>query len=446
MNHIRRVIAGALAGLTLAVTLGGAAAPAAAATGLKLYVDDTPSNNGSTSCPATPYTTLAAGLSAIGSNTSNVTLTICPGTYHPTVGMNFTGFTGLKIIGLGSPIIQVPGGFAGNMIDIVSSTNVTVQGLNIVAPAGLSTTTTATAISFYQSSGKIASNTVSNWHQPMSGTPPFTTTIYHIGIVDFAPSSVKNVSITKNTVYDSQDIGIYVNEAGKPKVTSNRVVFSPSLNASFAWGGGPVKIHTGILAIYAAAGTSITGNQVESYSDVFLMDTSSRGILLYGTSGAKVTGNTVRGTAHQISIESYCDGISANAGLNTVSGNKLYDSWFEGVRILASNIGACANPHADGNKITGNKIYTSLLNSLTPYGIYIAILSGGVADGNTLKGNTLGGFDTPATAIVNNGTHTSISGNKLLAAPPAGTLAATPAAAPGPDTSGPLPAELLNLH
>src|SRR5262249_3214431 len=96
-----------------------AAAASLLTTGGKVvYVDDTPANNGTMTCPVRPGTTnpttIEDGIAALGAAKTNVTLFICPGQYTAqTFGYGFASYTNLKIIGLGNPVISAPAAFTG---------------------------------------------------------------------------------------------------------------------------------------------------------------------------------------------------------------------------------------------------------------------------------------------------------------------------------------------
>jgi hypothetical protein len=446
MNHLRRLLVGIVAGFALVAVMGGSEAPAAAAT--NLFVNDTTANDPSPGyCTHGPsYPTIEAAVAAL-TTTSNVTITICPGLYNPPAGFAFTGYNNLKILGKGGPIINAPGGFIGALFRFIISSKVTVQGLNINGQGTLGASDYAVAIHFINTSGTIKGNTVSQWHQNYGFTPPYSATAATYGIVEQADPPEKKVTIQNNSIYDSQDVGIGVRSTST-KIIKNRVVFSSALNPAFHVGA--VAVQVGILAQYSNKIT-ISGNQVQSDSDLFPINGSSRGILLYSTSNSKVMKNTVRGTSNQISVESHCDDPSfPNASNNKVTGNKLYDSWNNGLVITASASGlGCANPHADFNTATGNKIYNLVLDSAVPYGaLVLAVGSGAVIDRPTIKSNTFAGFAPgyhiyPATGAGGVISNPRFTPNKVLVVPPPGPLnVPSPVDLPIP---GPLPASILNL-
>lgn len=436
MKHAGRLLGSGMAGLVLALVMGGAASPAAASGGLVIYVNDTTANDPTpTFCPPTPYTTILAGLGGIGSATSNVTLTICPGTYAVSGSTTFTGMTNLKMIGKGGPVVVAPIGFSGTLFLFDHVTNATVQGLTIDGQGQLGAN--ANAIEFHDTSGMIKQNTISSWHELYGPTVPTAPAGVATGIMVHEYDFPANVTVQQNTLHDMQDFGIWAMEpyaGGKATIVKNRVVMSPNITPIATLADGPAQ--AGIALFYSAAGSSITGNQILSESDLYPAgSTHTRGIALYESSGTKVTGNTIRGVRYQITVESYCEFVGyANANGNTISGNKLYDVSWDGLLLTASTLyaTACGTPHADLNMFTGNKVYTQMLvPSTIPYGTDILGSGTVTINGNQVKGNTFAGFVSPTYAIHQFGTGITglvSSPNKYLAAPPAGPLSASPAA------------------
>jgi hypothetical protein len=446
MKLFRRSVYGVITGVLFALLMGrDAAASTHVAAGVVIYVDDDDgSNNGSVKC-SSAIRTIAEGLLFLQ---SNATLYICPGNYVSAANTPVNGFTNVKIIGMGSPTIKAGNAFTGDLFKFTNSTNVTVQGLVIDGQGNLGAGAASEAIVFEGTTGTIQGNTITQWHVAYPATPtvPVATTTSVHGIVVKNLIQAGKVNILKNAVYDTQDTGILVyNVANTPvTISGNRVVFSSVIIPDYR-PGATTRIQAGIAIILAANLIAVSGNQVISDADLYPQNSGgyARGILLYGASGVKVMGNTVRGTSAQISIESWCDVVPTPADNNLISGNKLYDTYAVGVYVTARtgeyvNV-ACGVPHATGNKITGNTIYTLDLNPLdNPYGnLYGVFLetqigsSPGATNGeirNTvISGNTIAGFDMnliePRTIAIG-GTQNVISTfgskNKFLAVPPTG--------------------------
>lgn len=426
-------MSGIVLGLMVSVFLGRQAAPVQAAGGLVVYVDDGPGNNGSVKCP-NAFSTIKDAVGQINASgiTNNVTLNICPGTYTAFVTDNyqFLGHTNLKIIGLGNPRVAA-GNYSGAVLfDIQFSTNVTVQGLTIDGQSSL--TITSVAIRFASTSGTIKGNTISGWHQKYTGAVPFTPSSAEFGIVVQTIFSDQTVAIQNNAVYDPQDVGILIaGSAGKIKISGNRVVLGSGVLPVYK-PGGSVVAQAGIGLVDTDPGASVTGNQVISDADLYPENIYTRGIMLYETSGAKVTGNTVRGTTGQITIENYCDNPGAPSNSNLISGNKLYDTISAGVYITArtDHNTNCGTPHADLNKVTGNIIYTYSFTN--PFGVFGVALetehgvsdAGGAIGGTVVTGNTIAGFTNTITILGPQGQVAGLvsSPNKILASPPAGVF------------------------
>jgi parallel beta-helix repeat protein len=412
----------------LALATGLGAAPLAG--GQVVYVDNPNVPNGSVNCPSTPYLTIETGLAAFNGDTSNVTLYVCPGVYDGFGGFGYEigGYTNLKIIGRGNPTIQAIPSFVSSMFAVVDSSNVTIEGLTIDGHGHLGTSATS-AIVFQNSYGTIKGNTITAWHQPYVGTPPFNVgpNPAHSINVSSVPSG-KSVKVQNNTIYDSQDTGILVYNSSAVEVSNNRVVFG---SAIVPYGVGSVApVQAGIALVQTNPGITVSNNQVISDADLFPQAHNyARGIMLLGTIGARVTNNTVRGTAAQITIETWCDWYGAVASNNIVSGNKLYDTISVGVYITARDDASTfcgTTPHADFNQVKQNTIYTLDRNVAdNPFGLFGVLLETrgtGVIGSNTVTNNTIAGFGLDSVNTGGTGAVPDLvwEPNKILTLPPAG--------------------------
>jgi cytochrome b len=119
--------------------------------------------------------------------------------HNPLAGFTFTGYTNLKILGKGGPIVNAPFFFTGDLFHVVNSSKVTVQGLNINGRGFLGAGSYSAAINFANTSGTIKGNTITRWHQDYGSTPPYSPTNPTYGIIDSA-GSVGKVTIQSNTV------------------------------------------------------------------------------------------------------------------------------------------------------------------------------------------------------------------------------------------------------
>lgn len=414
MKRFYRGFIGLCAGLALAASMGMPAAQAAS--GLVVVVDNDPGNNGPINCPQTNNTTLEDAMIAIGATRANVTLIICPGTYQPSHSLEFDSFSGLKIIGLGGPVLEQFGTIPDHFLRVSNSTNVTIQGLTIDGRSSLPTNARTIAIDLEQTSGTVKGNTIINWRQ--NTVSPAADT-YTAAISDFSPSSPEKLSIINNTIYKSGDFGIWVHDAGAVKVMHNRIHFAP-INPAYTFPGNGIPFQAGIALILSGDGTTVSSNQV--ISDEPLLPAgfgSSRGILLLSTSHAKVSGNTISSTAYGITVESYCDDANfPNADSNTISANKVNDPTLAGVVVITNGSGfGCDVSTADRNSITGNTIYQSDVTNGGPLGISLGPVGGGSINGVKVTGNTIGGFLTP---LFNLGAAGTIARNKILTTPPGG--------------------------
>lgn len=433
MKYLRRMISGGLLGMALALAM--TAAPAQAA-GTVLYVDDNPANNGSTVCPATPHTTLPAALAALGGTKTNVTIYVCFGAYNSwTNAVTFDGFTNLKVIGKGGPILFDTGILTGAFITVTNSTKVTVSGLVLDGTGNLAGQ--AIGILFGNSSGTIKGNAIMGWHQDY-GTP---SSVVDVGILVYTTSAAQKVVVDRNTVIDAQNYGIMVSGPGKVQITRNRVAYQSDLDIPSVYAPGPA-IQAGIVLFETGSGVKVTGNVVDRNSGETPLCVSgcttatadvSRGILVMQSSGAVIKGNTVNFMRWGISVESWCNDPSATltqtlANSNTISGNKL-NSNGAGVLILANNYyGTPCVAHADGNTLTGNKI--NRYSSGSSAGVYLKAILPATAAGNVVKSNKFTGYYALAMAIGPDGSGVTglvIQSNKITGAPLTG---AAPAAVP----------------
>jgi hypothetical protein len=410
----------------LALATGLGASPPAA--GLTVYVDNPNVANGSVSCPSTPYLTIETGLAAFNGDKTDVNLVICPGLYDGfgPMGYDLNGYTNLKITGRGNPTIQAIPGFTGPMLQVLNSSNVTVEGLTIDGHGHLGSTGYSAGIEYDNSYGIIKGNTITAWHQDYDGAPPFNVgpNPAHSITAKSVPFG-KSIKIQNNTIYDAQDTGILIYNLSKAEVTNNRVVFG---SAIVPFGvGSAVPIQAGIAAVFTNTGVVISGNEVISDADLFPKNVLyAKGIMLLGTIGARVTGNTVRGAAAHITIEAWCDVYGGLAGDNIISGNKLYDTFSAGIYVTSRDdvSTACGiAPQVFRNQIRGNTIYALTTDDTFGFfGVFMDTWGTGLISDTLIKDNTIAGFPTDR-AIATSGTQniTGTTGtNRILTMPPAG--------------------------
>lgn len=426
MKRFFRMIAASMTGLLVA--FGAASTPASAA-GLMLYVDDDPGNNGSVSCPsgATTYTSLADAVTSLGGNKTNVTITLCPGIYPPaTNAVSLDGFTGLKLIGRGGPLLHASG-YGGNLITISNSSRVLVSGLYL-SGAGTLGSGNASAIAFSATSGTITGNVISDWHQNYNST----LTQFDGAIWVWTTNASQTVTIDKNTIFDAQDYGILYRGPAKAKITKNKIVMHSDISVTQPFDPAP-RVQGGVWLLEAGPGGVVSGNVIESNAGMepfpcvgfcVLFDYTLRGVLLLQTSGAKVTGNTISHTFYGVSVESWCtedSGSEAHADKNVISGNLLTDNK-TGVYVLARDYqGMGCTPHADKNVIKGNRFNRD--TSTGGEGARFTASGVGTAAGNSLVGNSFYGYVTTPSNIVYSGAGDSgsvIGPNKIITMPLAG--------------------------
>jgi hypothetical protein len=405
--------------------------------GVVVYVDDTPTNNGSVACPARPGTTnpttIEEGITALGNVKVGATLYVCPGQYAlPGAGYRFNGYTSLRIIGLGSPTISAPAGFSGYALSVETSSSVTIQGLVFDGRRNVSD---GGAIVLFGASGVVQQNTITGWHQPYATPWPFLETGRSFGILvtGAPPAGAGIVQVLRNNIYDGGDVGIFV-ASPRARIAGNRITFSSGIVAVLYDGtvlgnhSGPIQ--AGVLVVPAGRESVVTANQILSNNDLFPRSYYSRGIMVLGASRTRIVANTVRGTARQISIESNC---FAAADANVVTANRLYDTSrvgvFVGSTILDAAYCDASAIHADDNQVTSNAIYATGAPDVS--GLYAvslsATLGGRVADVRVTN-NTFAGFSETALSrpiLVFDPAATPgavTSPNRALVVPPPGPL------------------------
>jgi hypothetical protein len=405
--------------------------------GVVVYVDDTPTNNGSVPCPVRPGTTnpttIEDGITALGGVKVGATLYVCPAQYAlPSPGYSLTGYTSLRIIGLGSPTIAAPPGFSGYGLTVETSTGVTIQGLMF---DGRRNVGDGGAIALFGASGVVQQNTITGWHQPFVTPWPFVETTRSFGILvtGAPPSGTGIVQVLRNNLYDGGDVGIFV-ASPRTRIVSNRITFTSGIVAVLYDGSvigthsGPIQ--AGVLVVPAGRESIVAGNQVLSNNDLFPRDYYSRGIMILGASRTRVVANTVRGAARQISIESNC---YAAADGNIVNGNRLYDTSRVGVYVGSTILDPAycdaTAIHADDNQITSNAIYATGAPDVSGlYGVVLSATRGGQVGDVRVTNNTFAGFpDTALSRTIHVFDPAATPGavtspNRALAVPPPGPL------------------------
>ena len=350
-------------------------------------------------CPApgTHYTTITAAVTAAAA--TGDTIRVCPDTYREQVTINKS----LTLIGIASGtsdaavVVPPPSGLVQNGSDIFGgavAAQIFVQGASMVTISHLTVDGSGNQLSgcgvdpigiYYQnSSGTITANAVRN--QLMD--PADQGCQVGLAINVESNTGALPVTISNNSVrnYDKNGITASGPDTGSPgpsvKVTGNTVI---------GIGATPVIAQNGIQIGYGATG-SVTSNNVAD--DIYTGPTyGSSGILIYGSAGVTVTGNTVDSTQYGIVPVTESASETANGTIvksNHVGGTQTYDA-----------IDLCS----DGNTAQSNVIYGSAESGVHVDGECPP--STGI--NNTVSGNTIN--EACAGILLGTGTPNTIGSN-----------------------------------
>ena len=350
-------------------------------------------------CPApgTHYTTITAAVTAAAA--TGDTIRVCPDTYREQVTINKS----LTLIGIASGtsdaavVVPPPSGLAQNGVDIFSqpvAAQIFVQGASMVTISHLTVDGSGNQLSgcgvdpigiYYQnSSGTITANAVRN--QMMD--PADQGCQVGLAINVESNTGTPAVTISNNSVrnYDKNGITVSGPDTGSPgpnvKVTGNAVI---------GIGATPVIAQNGIQIGYGATG-SVTNNNVadDIYTGPYY---GSSGILIYGSAGVTVTGNTVDST--QYGIVPVTESASETANNTFIKSNHVGGTQtFDGIDLCS-----------DGNTAQSNVIYGSAES-----GIHVdGECSPSTGINNTVSGNTIN--EACAGILLGTGTPNTIGSN-----------------------------------
>jgi parallel beta-helix repeat protein len=350
----------------------------------------------------TSVATIGAAVAAIG---TNGTIEICPGTYPEQVvitrSMNLTGLTA----GNSSyPTITVPaGGLVQNTLDLdgafptaaqllitngatVNIKNLTVDGTgNNVQTCGLD----PVGVMFQNASGSIKSSAVLNQVLPAGYTG------CQSGLAIYAESGnggTAAVAIEGNVVQNFDKNGITANDAGTTATISGNTVIGQG-----SWNGAG---QNSIQMAFGATGSiskNVVGDDIWGPDQLGDTGDAATGILVYGSAGVSITGNSVTSTQYGISVDydSY-DGLSANN--TTISGNMIANT------IFYDGIDLCG---ASNSTISKNSV-----NGSASSGIHIDSSCGIPSTGSSVSGNIVN--SACAGILVGSGSDTPGGANTLL--------------------------------
>lgn len=359
-------IASAVVMVVVAVTAGGAAGTAFAG-GSTVYVDNTGHCRNAVPTISQAVTLLAGGPGRI---------IVCAGTYPEAVLI--TAAHDITLVGRpGATLVPPSAGYAGALVSIGDSTNITVQSLTFDGTSGLGSG--AIGIFMVRTSGKITRNTFTNWNGD--------TTQQGIVVVSTNPTPVV-VTVTSNR---------FTNWGGKGIALYGRVAATVSGNRLDT-------IQSGVTGIFASGvtGGRIVNNNLSSTAFTTFMPNT--GIDLNGSSSMAITSNRLTHFNSAIVLDVTCASSLLGVDSNTVRGNRIHETGLP-INVMVTATSACSI-HANNNVITGNQLVNTLDGGV--YGIQIATTSsGGVsasADSNTVINNLIQHFGGPQPNISASGT------------------------------------------
>lgn len=350
--------------IVLGLALSSNLAPAHAS-GVNVVVDD------DLRCPGAMFSNLQDAINFVGSNPGKIT--ICAGIYRGQ--FQVVNANNLQLIGdKGAVIAPSFAGsalFTGVLLSVDRSTNVTVQGLTFDGQGALQTFGDPNAIQYFDSTGTIQKNTISNWHRPafrpadvVNGrTAGLLHAIHAIGFtVTPGEQQGRPIKILNNTITEFQERGIDAEGDLTVTISGNKTLsglpadpastFSQAINIGPASITGP-KTPTGLVK-----GNKITGHGGSSGQDA--IDT---GILARQAGFLTVQSNQIDHVV--IGIDFFANCVSpANSNNNTVKLNKITES-ITGIQVTAIGgfVGAC-DPHVDNYVITSNRIINNFRDPL----------------------------------------------------------------------------------
>lgn len=367
----------------------------------------------------TQYSTIQAAVNAVNPGS---TIRVCPGNYpeQVVIDKNLT-LAGFDSGTADNPVVVVPsGGFVANAASLTSAgaiaaqilvthpatdvtiSSIAVDGANNNLNGGCSEPRLI-GIYFQGASGKIESDAVRNQAQESSLFGCQSSA--GLGIfVESGNSEKSMVTIENSTVHGYQKNGITADEPGTTvTIRGNSVV-----------GAGPVNTgQNGIQVAYGARGR--LENNILADDD-FNGDTSqalAAGILIYGSGGVTIRGNSVTNTQTGIVTETdgsltadhneiaenlvtnthVGDGIEVCSNFNSIFGNTLFSSDEAGIHLNS----AC------GSTGSNNRVSRNTVNEACA-----AILEGG--SGNWLTWNT---FANVANTILTGNVCAVVTSNAL---------------------------------
>jgi hypothetical protein len=354
----------AVCAIVLGLTLGSNSTPAHAA-GTNVVVDD------DLRCPGATFSDLQDAIDFVGGNPG--TITVCAGIYRGQ--FQVVNANNLKLIGAKGAVIapSFAGSalFTGVLLNVDRSANVTVQGFTFDGQSALQTFGDPNAIQYFDSTGTIQKNTVSNWHRPafrpadvVNGKPAgLLHAIHAIGFTVIpGEQQGRQVNILKNTITEFQERGM--DAEGDLTVTISGNKTSPGLPAD------PASTFSQAINIGPASTTGlktptgvVKGNIITGHGGTSGENAIDSGILARQAGFLTISGNKIDHVV--IGVNFFANCLSPpNSSNNTVKTNKITES-ITGIQVTAIGgfAGAC-DPHVDNYVITSNRIVNNFRDPL----------------------------------------------------------------------------------
>ncbi len=343
------------------------------------------------------YSTIQAAVNAVHPGS---TIRVCSGSYPEQVvinkDLNLTGFdTGTA----DNPVVVIPsGGFVANTAGLTTAGPIAAQIL-VAYPATRVTISDLAVdgsnsnlnsgcgeppligVYFQGASGRLDSVAVRNQAQDTANFGCQSSAGFGI-FVESGDSENSTVRIENSTIYGYQKNGITADETGTTvTITGSSVV-----------GAGPVDTgQNGIQVAYGATGT-IENNILAD--DDFNGDTSqalATGILIYGSGGMTIRGNSVTNTQTGI--------VTVTDGSLTANGNQITNNL-----VTNTHVGDGIDVCSDSNSIFGNTVLSS-----DDAGIHLDSTCGSTGSSNIVDRNTV---NEACAAILQGGSGNSLFLNK----------------------------------
>lgn len=366
MRLLKRWTAGAVVTVmaTLSAATSGAVLPAQAA-GPTIVVDNT--GHCKNSLPS-----LMAGVMAAGVGPAKIV--VCPGTYAEAV--NLSGAHDVQFIAKKGVTLVPPGpAFAGAIIAVDGSTNISIRGFTFDGSASLDTG--AIAIIYRETSGRIFKNRFNHW-QAAGMTQAIMASV----------SSPLPLRITDNRFTGYGGVGIDLYGETEPVVTGNKL----DSVASAAIG----------IRTTGQNGGRIASNRLSNVS--FPVSNASIGIDALNSNRVRIADNRLTHFNVAIAFGASCaSSYGLTADFNQVIRNRITQTALP-IYLAVNTVGGSCAVQANNNLITRNIMVDTGTKGV--YGIQVQTLAASGtanADSEVVKNNLIKHFNGPTPSTVASG-------------------------------------------